>query len=186
MHWLLYAEVQLKSNKKCTFWCKIRCTLLCIFSCNSRCIIRCNLNWIIKRTSNAFIVFPFALSLILSIFNWPDFAFISTLKSIFKSIFKCVPYTLSFAISIISFRGAICDFVVKQIVDCTLVKYKDGTQVHKSIQLRFIDSCRFMASNLDKLASYLDNDQFKRLKEFYKEKEVFRLVRRRGYTHMSI
>ena len=63
--------------------------------------------------------------------------------------------------------------------------------VHKCIKvfslgLYSIDSCRFMASNLDKLASYLGNDQFKRLREFYKEKEVFRLVRRRGYTHMSI
>ena len=35
------------------------------------------------------------------------------------------------------------------------VKYKDGTQVHKNIQLRFIDRCRVMASSLDKLASNL-------------------------------
>ena len=35
------------------------------------------------------------------------------------------------------------------------VKYKDGTQVHENIGLRFIDSCRFMASSLNKLASNL-------------------------------
>ena len=50
--------------------------------------------------------------LILSIFNWPDFASICILKSILKSILKCVPYTLLFAISVTSFGGAICDFVV--------------------------------------------------------------------------
>ena len=35
------------------------------------------------------------------------------------------------------------------------VKYKDGTEVCKDIEVRFIDSCRFMASNLDKLAGNL-------------------------------
>ena len=42
-------------------------------------------------------------------------------------------------------------FNVKINVKLAGVKYKDGTQVHKNIPLRFIDSCRFMASSLDKL-----------------------------------
>ena len=79
-------------------------------------------------------------------------------------------------------------FNVKTNVKLAGVKYKDGTQVHKNIQLRFIDSCRFMASILDKLASNLDDDQCKHLKEFYKEEEVFRLMRRKGiypYEYMD-
>ena len=68
------------------------------------------------------------------------------------------------------------------------VSNKDGTEVSKNIQLRFIDSCRFMASSLDKLASNLDDDQCKHLREFYKEEEVFRLMRRKGvypYDYMD-
>ena len=57
---------------------------------------------------------------------------------------------------------------------------EDGTEVHKNIQLRFIDSCRFMVSSLDKLASNLDDDQCKHLKGFYKEDDVFRLMRRKS------
>ena len=46
-------------------------------------------------------------------------------------------------------------FNVKINVKLAGIKYKAGTQVHKNIQLRFIDSCRFIASSLDKLASNL-------------------------------
>ena len=46
-------------------------------------------------------------------------------------------------------------FNVKINVKLAAVKYKNGTQVHENIRLRFIDSCRFMASSLDKLASNL-------------------------------
>ena len=56
---------------------------------------------------------------------------------------------------------------------------KDSTEACKDVQQRFIDSCRFMALSLDKLASNLDDDQCKHLREFYKEDEVFRLMRRK-------
>ena len=46
-------------------------------------------------------------------------------------------------------------FNVKINVKLAGVKYKNGTPGYKNIQLRFIDSCRFMASSLDKLASNL-------------------------------
>ena len=63
-----------KGNLKCTFQCSLRYTFLgtfiyilkCTFRYNSRRIIRCYLNCIIKRTLNAFIVVPFALSCALS------------------------------------------------------------------------------------------------------------------------
>ena len=45
-----------------------------------------------------------------------------------------------------------------------------------------------MTLGLDKLASNLDDDQCKHLREFYKEDEVFRLMRRKGvypYDYMD-
>ena len=60
------------------------------------------------------------------------------------------------------------------------IRDEDDIEVSKNIQLRFIDSCRFVASGLDKLVSNLDDNQCKNLREFYKEEEVFRLIRRQG------
>ena len=65
---------------------------------------------------------------------------------------------------------------------------EDGTEVRKNIQLRFIDSCRFMVSSLDKLASNLDDNQCKHLREFYKNEDVLRLMRRESvypYKYMD-
>ena len=79
-------------------------------------------------------------------------------------------------------------FSVKIHIKLAGVRNEDGTEAGKNIQLRFIDSCRFMASSLDKLASNLDDDQCKHLKEFYKEEKVFKLMRRKGvypYEHMD-
>ena len=79
-------------------------------------------------------------------------------------------------------------FNVKINVKLAGVKNKDSTEVCKNIQLRFIDSCRFMASSLGKLASNMEDDQCKHLREFYKEEEVFRLMRRKGvypYEYMD-
>ena len=57
---------------------------------------------------------------------------------------------------------------------------KNGNAVVKKVKLRFIDSCRFMASSLDKLASNLDDDQCKNLWKFFDDEEHFRLMRRKG------
>ena len=80
-------------------------------------------------------------------------------------------------------------FNVKINVKLAGVKDKDGKEVYKNIPLRIIDSFRFMASSIDKLASNLDEDQCKHFREFYKEHEVFRLMSRKGvypYEYMDV
>ena len=60
------------------------------------------------------------------------------------------------------------------------MRNKVGKEVCKNIQLRFIDSCRFMESGLDELDFNLHDDQCKHLKEFYNGEEVFKLVKQKG------
>ena len=60
--------------------------------------------------------------------------------------------------------------------------------VTAKVELRFIDSCRAMASSLDKLSSNLADDQFKNLQWFYQEEDAFQLMQRKGvypYEYMD-
>ena len=70
-------------------------------------------------------------------------------------------------------------FNVKVNVKLAWVSNRAGKEVRKNIQLRFIDSCRFVALSLDKLSSNLDDDQCKHLRKFYKDDEVYSLMRRK-------
>ena len=50
------------------------------------------------------------------------------------------------------------------------------------VELRFIDSCKFMASSLDKLVSYLHRNSFKHTSKFYKGKQLELLLRKRSLS----
>ena len=50
------------------------------------------------------------------------------------------------------------------------VTQKVGKEVYKNIQLGSIDSCRFMASSLDKLTLNLDEDQCRTLESLIEKK----------------
>ncbi|XP_057310047.1 uncharacterized protein LOC130648044 [Hydractinia symbiolongicarpus] len=65
--------------------------------------------------------------------------------------------------------------------------YGDGER-YKTIEIQFIDSCRFMASSLNKLASNLSDDQCKNLRWFFTKDDLFKLMRRKGvypYEYMD-
>ena len=59
------------------------------------------------------------------------------------------------------------------------VSNKERKEIRKNIRPRFIDSCRFMVSDFNKLAPNLDDDQCKHRKEFYNGEKVFKLVRQK-------
>lgn len=49
-----------------------------------------------------------------------------------------------------------------------------------SMKLRFVDSYRFMASSLEKLGSFLEDNQCVEIRKHFKNEEQFRLVRQKG------
>lgn len=79
-----------------------------------------------------------------------------------------------------TFIGAIAEgkennssFNVTIKVKLTRVTNKDNKKILKTIQLRSIDNCRFNTSSLEKLASNLDDDQYKMYDGFTWEKYFY-------------
>ena len=68
-------------------------------------------------------------------------------------------------------------FIVDKLVN------KEGKKVNVKRELRFIDSLRFMASSLDKLASNLKLDQFVNLKKYYSGNQLSLLLRKGIYPY---
>ena len=63
---------------------------------------------------------------------------------------------------------------------------KDIKEIRRKSQLRFIDSCSFIVSSLDKLASNLDDDKY--IIEFYTRNNFFKFIRHKRvypYEYMN-
>ena len=60
---------------------------------------------------------------------------------------------------------------------------EEGKEINIKRELRFIDSLRFMASNLDKLSSNLKIDQFVNLKKCYSGNQLSLLLRKGVYPY---
>jgi len=69
-------------------------------------------------------------------------------------------------------------FIKEVVVD----KYTDEKGVEKNVtmELRFLDSFRFMLSSMDKLSKNLQRDQFLNFKKYFGDEKKFDLVRRKG------
>ena len=64
----------------------------------------------------------------------------------------------------------------------------DGKPVTKKIELRFINSFRFMASSLDSLAKSLTDEECKNMRWLYQKDDIFKLMQRKDvypYEYMD-
>ena len=60
---------------------------------------------------------------------------------------------------------------------------QDGTAATQSYKIRFIDTCQFLPSSLDMLASSLEKDQFVSMKRTFSQTEIQKLMRKQVYPY---
>ncbi|KYQ47211.1 hypothetical protein ALC60_13768, partial [Trachymyrmex zeteki] len=84
----------------------------------------------------------------------------------------------------LSFRNRVDLLPITKEKYISFTKHVDSTKINQKncIQLRFIDSYRFLASSLDKLASFLNNDKLRVLRREFSDlsEEDFNLLTRKG------